>query len=135
MGGMPVHPQMVHFPVAFLSGACGFYMLYAWFGGERFRWTAWYCHILGLATMLPALITGIAARAQVQGVAPGWLDRHQTMGIGTGVYFLLLWVIFLQRPNWMRRRGMVTLLGIIGIALVWVTSVYGNTIVWRWLCD
>lgn len=131
---IPFHATAVHYPVGLLSTAALLYVLYAWTGREAFRTTGWYCHGLGLVGALVAVLSGVSARPDVASQVPtAWLDRHQTLGIGTGVYFLLMWLIFLQRPTWLRRRGMVTLLGTLGWGLLLATVWYGEAIVWRFL--
>jgi uncharacterized membrane protein len=131
---IPLHPAVVHYPIGLLSAALLFYVLYAWTGREAFRTAGWYGHGLGLLGAVAAIVSGIAARSGVADrVDPTWLDRHQTLGMGTGVYFLLVWLIFLQRPLWLRRRGIVTALALIGWGLLLATARYGHLIVWRFL--
>lgn len=131
---IPLHPSVVHYPIGLLAAALLFYVTYAWTGREAFRTAGWYCHGLGLIGAVAAILSGIAARSDVADRADtAWLDRHQTLGIGTGVYFLLVWLIFLQRPAWLRRRAIVTILSLVGWGLLLTTAWYGQAIVWYFL--
>ncbi len=134
MPGIPLHPLVVPYPIGLLSAALLFYVLYAWTGREALRTAGGYCHGLGLIGAMAAIVSGVAARSDVTDrVDAAWLDRHQTLGIGTGVYFLLVWLIFLQRPAWLRRRGIVTALSLVGWGLLLATAWYGGVIVWHFL--
>lgn len=131
---IPLHVSVVHYPIGLLSAALLFYVTYAWTGREAFRTAGWYCHGLGLIGAVAAIVSGVAARSDVTDrVDVVWLDRHQTLGIGTAVYFLLLWLIFLQRPAWLRRQVIVTVLSLVGWGLLLITMRYGEALVWRFL--
>ncbi|MCS7311639.1 MAG: hypothetical protein NZ742_01795 [Acidobacteria bacterium] len=131
---MPLHPSVVHYPIGLLTAALLFYVLYAWTGREAFRTAGWYCHGLGLIGAAAAIVSGVAARSDVTDrIDAVWLDRHQTLGIGTSVYFLLTWLIFLQRPAWLRRRAIVAALSLVGWGLLLITARYGTILVWHFL--
>jgi len=131
---IPLHPSVVHYPIGLLSVALLFYVMYAWTGREALHTAGWYCHGLGLIGAVAAIVSGVAARSDVTDrVDVVWLDRHQTLGIGTGVYFLLLWLIFLQRPVWLRRRAIVMVLSLVGWSLLLITMRSGEALVWHFL--
>jgi uncharacterized membrane protein len=97
-----VHPLVVHFPIAFLSGAALFY-LSAWvFRSEKLAFTAFILLILGTLSAAVAVGTGLYAEDGVMvsfSVREHLLERHEQFMLATlSVSIVLtLWAGFGRR--------------------------------------
>lgn len=78
IGGVPVHPMLVHFPVALWSLVVPIDVLCA-AGGSAFWWSAaWYCALGGTLAALPAAVAGIldAVAGRVTVAAENTIWKH-----------------------------------------------------------
>ena len=78
ISGHPVHPALVHFPIAFWSAASILDGL-ALAGMLQPAHFAWYCHVLGSVMAVPAMVTGWLEFAKLEEplVTPG--SRHMML--------------------------------------------------------
>jgi len=94
-----IHPIVVHFPIAFLSGAVLFYLL-AWiFRSEKLVFTAFVLLLLGTVSAAAAVATGLYAEDGVMvsiSVRERLLEHHEQFMLATlGVSIVLtLWAGF-----------------------------------------
>lgn len=84
----PIHPALVHFPVAFWSLASVLDGL-AWTGVTQHTVLAWYCHILGSVMAVPVILTGWLefTKLEEQVVAPA--TRHMMFMCSAWIFYLV----------------------------------------------
>ena len=118
-----IHPLLVHYPIAFLTGAILLYFLALIFRRESLQWTGLWMLGLGALTAAASVWTGLRAGEGVM-VAPSVRDhilnhhRHFMLTAFAISVVLALWAIA-ARP--MPRRGRVAfliLLLVMGAVLV-----------------
>ena len=104
--GHPIHPMLVHFPIAFWSAgtACdGFTLL-----GLNGAWPqAWLFIAIGLATAVPAMVAGVLDFAGLEASSASTGRRHMLlMGTTWSMYFAAFvarsdgWAP-VARPEWL----------------------------------
>lgn len=132
----PIHPMVVHFPIALLSTAVLFDLLARRWRPEEFRIAGLYTLVLGLAGALVAVISGHMAEEVVEhsSVPKQVLELHETLGFATFWIFagLLGWrtVIWL---GWISERPVISVaLGLGGVAVLLVASYYGGSLVYEY---
>jgi uncharacterized membrane protein len=54
----PLHPAIVHFPIGMAMGALAFTVMVLWLKKTELAPAAFYSHILGFLTLLPAMLLG-----------------------------------------------------------------------------
>ncbi len=128
------HPLVVHFPIAFLTGAALVYFL-AWVTGrESIAWTALWLLGLGALSALAAVATGLYAEPGVM-IAPSvreaLLVPHERimlacLGLGAA---LTLWAV-LARPLPTRGRSLFLFLLLVLLAGVTTGADYGGRMVY-----
>jgi len=129
-----LHPLIVHYPVAFLTGATVFYLL-AWIASrEPWAWTGLW--LLGLGTLgaAAAVITGLRAG---DGVMLAWsvrdhiLDHHKHYMLAAfGLSLLLTGWGLIARPMPQRGRAGFVLLLVVMAALIARGADYGGWMVY-----
>lgn len=80
--GVPLHPATVHFPIAFLLAALGFYLV-SLFREDRFYIRGGFSlHILGAGGLALAILSGRQAESALASseVLSEMVDRHELMG-------------------------------------------------------
>ena len=131
LAGHPLHPMMVHFPIALwsLATACDGLTLF----GVGQAWPiAWLCTIAGLAFAIPAMVAGMIDFASIKEEAVPMAMRH--MGImGTA------WLVYLASLL-MRSDGLASLAapvplamaaGLVGFLLLAAGAWHGGQLVYR----
>jgi uncharacterized membrane protein len=89
---MDLHPATVHFPIALLMAAGGFYVASRFREQATFYRAAWLLHLVGLAGSIAAVLTGRNAEGNLT-LTPALedlLETHQLMGYATAWLFALL---------------------------------------------
>jgi len=132
----PIHPMVVHFPIALLSASVLFDLLAVELRREEFRTASLYTLILGLAGALVSVITGAMAEEAIEhsGLVPEWvLEIHETLGFATlGMFAGLLGIRVAEWLGWIReRRALTVMLGLAAVAVLFVASYYGGTLVYE----
>jgi uncharacterized membrane protein len=129
-----LHPLVVHFPVAFLTGAAFLYLL-AWASGrDSIAWTALWLLVLGTVAAAAAVATGLYAEPGVM-IAPSvrahLLVPHKRCMLGTlGVGAVLsLWGLA-ARPLPARARAAFLFLLLVLVGLLTVGADYGGRMVY-----
>ena len=128
------HPLLVHFPIAFLTGAALLYFAAAATGRAMLAWTALWLLVLGTLSALAAVATGLYAEPGVM-IAPSvraeLLVPHERLMLGTlGLAFALaLWAL-VARP--LPTRGTTLFLVLLLVLLVVLTkgADYGGRLVY-----
>jgi len=131
----PLHPMVVHFPIALLSASVLFDILSSRWCQEDMRVASLYTLILGLGGALVAVITGMVAEEAVErsGVPEWILEIHETLGFTTfWVFAGLLGLQVAQWLGWMReRRALSISLGLVAVAVLIIASYYGGSLVYE----
>jgi len=132
----PIHPMVVHFPIALLSASVLFDLLAARWRPEEFRIASLYTLILGLAGALVSVITGAMAEEAVEhsGLVPEWvLEIHETLGFAT--FWIFAGLLGLRTAEWLgwirKRRALTVMLGSAAVVVLFVASYYGGSLVYE----
>lgn len=99
---MPLHPLVVHFPVALLLVAALAYLAGLIFPGKGFGTMGFYLHIGGLVGSVAALLTGDAAEAGVihTPLIHEMVERHESLSqLATWAFGLLGVWVFLRNQS------------------------------------
>ncbi len=133
----PIHPMVVHFPIALLLASLLFDLAALRWRGEEFRSTSLSLLALGVLAALAALLTGHVAEDAVEhsGKIPKQaIETHEELAFAVfWVFAGLLGVRMLSYWGWMRERSLLVLfLGVGGSVLLLVASHYGGELVYRY---
>jgi uncharacterized membrane protein len=125
----------VHFPIALLSASVLFELLAGKWRPEEFKSASLYMLLLGLAGALISVITGSMAEEAVEhsGVPERVLEIHETLGFATFWLFAGLSALRVAAwLGWIRERPLVSsAVGLAGVAVLFVASYYGGSLVYE----
>jgi len=132
IGGLELHPSVVHFPIALTVVGALFALLYA---GLRREWLRWFAPVLLSLALLGAVgayFSGQAAedRAEAIGVPEAALEEHESAGIWSlgliALTCILSWATFVPR----RGVWITAVLALLAVAAVLRTGHLGGTLVY-----
>ncbi len=130
----PIHPMLVHFPIALLSAAVFFDLLGAKWRPEDCRVASLYTLVLGFAGALVSVVSGSMAEdaAEHGGVPEQAIEIHEMLGFATFWIFAgLLGLRLITILGWIREQPTAArLLGIAGVVVLLVASYYGGSLVY-----
>lgn len=130
---LPIHPKLVHFPIALFFTALGFEILSLVFRKDSFHKTAFYLFVTAVLASVIAVRSGLWEAARLHLNHPV-LARHRTFGLWTMwvsvVSLPVLWVLKVFNPKIFQFVFIIVLLGIAG--LVTVTSHFGGDMVYEY---
>lgn len=131
----PIHPMIVHFPIALLLASCLFDALALRWRGEQFRDTGLSLLVVGLLAAGVAVLTGHFAEEAVEhsGIPKEAIERHEEFGFAVFWLFLaLLGLRVAMYRGWMREQPKLMLvLGLGGAMLMVAASYFGGELVYR----
>jgi len=131
----PIHPMVVHFPIALLSASVFFDLLSSRWRPDELRTVSLYTLILGLAGGLVSVITGALAEEAVEhsGVPEWVLEIHETLGFAT--FWVFAGLLGLRTAEWLgwiqERRSWSIAFGLGGVVILFVASYYGGSLVYE----
>lgn len=133
----PIHPMVVHFPIALLLASLLFDLLALRWREEECRATSLSLLALGVLAAVVALLTGHLAEEAVEhsGTIPKQaIETHEELAFAAfWVFAGLLGVKMLSYWGWMRERALLVLfIGVGGAVLLLVASYYGGDLVYRY---
>ena len=133
----PIHPMVVHFPIAFLLASLLFDLIALRWRGQECRATSLSLLALGVLAALVALLTGHLAEEAVEhsGTIPKQaIETHEELAFAAfWVFAGLLGVKLLSYWGWMRERALLVLfIGVSGSVVLLVASYYGGDLVYRY---
>lgn len=117
---MELHPALVHFPIALLIAAWGFYLAARWRERETFMRAGWLLHLGGLAGVVLAVLTGNGAEGglTLTDDLEHHLEVHTLLGYATAWIFALLAVWHYLRQGRGKAVEQWLFLGLFGLGLV-----------------
>jgi uncharacterized membrane protein len=130
----PIHPMLVHFPIALLSASVLFDLLSSRWRSDELRATSLYTLILGLAGALVSVASGAMAEeaAEHSGIHERVLEIHETLGFAT--FWIFAGLLGLRAAEWLgwfqERRCVSLALGLAAVAVLFVASYYGGSLVY-----
>jgi uncharacterized membrane protein len=130
----PLHPMVVHFPIALLSTALLFEVLEALLKRDFFREAALW--LLGLGTLgaVVAAVTGILQEDTVEaaGVPERALEQHETAAFATiAVFAALLAMRWFRGRRWIPNHPAIfSVLALTGLILLGLTGYLGGGLVY-----
>jgi uncharacterized membrane protein len=131
----PIHPMIVHFPIALLIASAIFDLLALRWPSKSFREASLYALIGGLLGAIFALVTGnLAEDLAVKGGAPkALIERHETLAyISSAVFAALLAMKLLIQ--WGRLRELPALsvtVGLVGVVVLGGAAYFGGSLVYE----
>ena len=131
----PIHPILVHFPIALLTASVIFDMLALRWWTDSFRDASFYTLIGGVGGAILTVISGNIEKESLKHsvLLAEVLEKHEVLGIVTLCLFLsLLAIRFLMRPGTLKERPAVHVaLGAFGIVVLTVTGYFGGSLVYE----
>lgn len=129
--GHPIHPMLVAFPIAFLTGAFGFDVAY-WLTGQGAFWTTgYYLALLGVLTAVVAAVPGLLDYLRVvppRSSARNRATLHLVLNVGVLVLF---GAALLVRGEPLPRLSTVLLLEAVGAALLAISGWLGGELAFK----
>lgn len=131
----PIHPMLVHFPIALLSASVFFDLLGQRWRRDECRIASFSTLVLGLAGAVVSVASGALAEEAVEhrsGIPEQVLELHETLGFSTFWIFAgLLGLRAATWVGWITERPLVSVgLGLAGVAVLFVASYYGGSLVY-----
>ncbi|MFZ5862467.1 MAG: DUF2231 domain-containing protein [Nitrospirota bacterium] len=130
----PLHPIIVHFPIALLITAIVLGALELVLKRDALREAATWLLGFGFMGGLVAAATGILAEeaAEEGGVPEGAIETHESLAFAALAVFALLIVI-----RWLQRKRSIPnsvflAIGVIGVVLIALTGYFGGDLVYRY---
>ena len=132
----PVHPTIVHFPIALLFTAVFFEIFGSWIQRDSYRQFGQWLLILGLISGIVASAVGFWGEEAVvaAGVPEKAVDRHEFLAVITLVVFaLMLFIRWRVRDRWsVRNQSIYFILAVLGVLLLGTTGYFGGDLVYRY---
>lgn len=131
----PLHPMVVHFPIALLLASTLFDALAFRWRSQQFRDTSLSLLVLGILAAGVAVITGHVAEEAVErsGIPKQAIEIHEELGGSVFWVFLgLLGVRVASSWGWIREQPKLALvIGLSGGLLLLIASYFGGDLVYR----
>ena len=134
---MPLHPQIVHFPIALLTLAILTELISYFWQKDFFSKMTFYLLIIGVITAFFAVKTGESSLdliANISSIKP-LINQHQQAGewvlkIFSIVLIIKSFILYFKKNN-MFIKGFVTLLMIIGLFQIYQAGHFGGILVYE----
>lgn len=130
----PIHPMVVHFPIALLIVSVIFDLIATRWRHKSFQDAGFYTLIAGLLGAAAAVLTGALAEEVVEdkGIPESVLEIHEALGYATLFFFIgLLALRLLMR--WQLIKEIPTLylaMGFVGIVILAAAGYFGGSLVY-----
>ena len=130
----PIHPMVVHFPIALLITGVAFEALALWRQSDRLRATSLDLLVVGVLAAGLAVVTGHVAEEAVEhsGIPEEALEIHEKLGFAVfWIFAAVLGFRLAVRWHWIRETYVLSLLlGIVGVIVLLVASYFGGELVY-----
>ena len=130
----PIHPMVVHFPIALLITSVVFDFLATRWHHKSFQDAGFYTLIAGLLGAAVAVLTGAMAEelAEDKGIPESVLEIHEALGYATLLFFigllalrlLMRWKLISERP------ALYLAMGVAGIVILSAAGYFGGSLVY-----
>lgn len=134
IAGHPLHPALVHFPLALWLVAI-LWDVVGWWRADALWWQmAYWCLALGLVASLPAMLTGLLDYLALKPDEPGLnaATAHMMLMMSAATAFGASWIVRLQAGAAAAPSMLAFALALVGAALVAVGGWWGGTLVYRY---
>ena len=130
----PIHPMVVHFPIALLITSVVFDVLAMRWRHKSFQDAGFYTLIAGLLGAAVAVLTGAMAEevAEDKGIPESVLEIHEALGYATLLFFIgLLALRLLMRWKLIKEIPALYLaMGVAGIMILSAAGYFGGSLVY-----
>ena len=130
----PIHPIVVHFPIALLSVSVIFDLIATRWRHKSFQDAGFYTLIAGLLGAVAAVLTGALAEeiAEDKGIPEAVLEIHEALGYATLFFFIgLLALRLLMRWKLIKEIPALYLaMGFVGIVILAAAGYFGGRLVY-----
>ena len=130
----PIHPMVVHFPIALLITSVVFDFLATRWRHKSFQDAGFYTLIAGLLGAAVAVLTGAMAEelAEDTGIPESVLEIHEALGYATLLFFIgLLALRLLMRWKLIKEIPALYLaMGVAGIMILSAAGYFGGSLVY-----
>jgi uncharacterized membrane protein len=134
IGGHPLHPALVHFPIGLWLAAV-LWDLVGWWRSTEALWSqmSYGCLALGLAAALPAIATGLLEFFSMRSDHPAidTATAHMMAMAGAAALFGASWVVRAKTGIATAPDGVALSLTFVGAAVLAVGGWLGGTLVYR----
>ena len=132
----PLHPLLVHFPIALLPVAFLLEVAAIYFKRRELSQGGWWIQVFGTAGLLAATLSGLIAHSAVQTsdhATLAALDNHQQLAFVADAVFalLLLWRIGARSLIPEGRRGLYLSIYALGVLLLIAAGLFGGIVVYE----
>ena len=132
---IPLHPMLVHFPIALLIMSVAFDAAGTIWKRECFREGALWLLVCGLVGGIAAALAGDMAEdaAKQAGIAEALIENHETFALTTlGIFgILLLWRVFLRNQFSLNTIKVYMVVAMIGLGTLSVAGHFGGNLVYE----
>ncbi len=130
---MPLHPKLVHFPIALFVTALGFEIFALLFRKDRAHQTAIYVFVVAALASVGVVYSGLAEQTRLHLNHP-ILTQHRvfalwTMGVSLAA-LPVLWIVKALVPKYFRFVFLIVLLAV--VSLVSVAAHHGGRMVYEY---
>jgi len=130
----PIHPMVVHFPIALLITSVVFDFLATRWRHKSFQDAGFYTLVAGLLGAAVAVLTGAMAEEVVEdkGIPESVLEIHEALGYAAFLFFIgLLALRLLMRWKLIREIPALYLaMGVAGIMILSAAGYFGGSLVY-----
>lgn len=130
----PIHPMVVHFPIALLITSVVFDFLATRWHHKSFQEAGFYTLVAGLLGTAAAVLTGALAEEGVEnkGIPEAVIEIHEALGYATLLFFigllalrlLMRWKLISERP------ALYLAMGVAGIMILSAAGYFGGSLVY-----
>lgn len=130
----PLHPKIVHFPIAFLFGAGICYLLMIFIKNQRLDRFGFFLHVAGLLGCIAAILTGDYAESgivQTERIHE-IVEEHEFQGMVAAWAFGLLgvWAFLRAKSKFMAEKIVFILVFWLGLGWLTIASAHGGQLVY-----
>ncbi|TLY22805.1 MAG: DUF2231 domain-containing protein [Nitrospirae bacterium] len=131
----PIHPMVVHFPIALLIVSVIFDLLALQWPSKSFREASLYALIVGLLGAILAIVTGSMAEdhAVKAGAPKTVVETHEQLAYAASVLFAAILVMkLLIRSGRLRELPALSLtVGLVGLVVLSAAGYFGGSLVYE----
>ncbi|MFN3135085.1 MAG: DUF2231 domain-containing protein [Candidatus Kryptonium sp.] len=134
---MPLHPMLVHFPIALFTSYIIFEILWMIFQKDWLKNSSVLLLLLGLIFVVPSILSGEASAENFEKVShlEELIETHETFGKLTGITFfiaLILKVILMRTGKFSFKTNLIVFaISLVGMFFLIQTGLKGGELVYK----